>query len=69
MKDQDQIPNEPILDDNYPIYADYWYVLDGTPVRSDYHDITAREFKLRMKAKEIRRCNIIYRSQNTVPTN
>jgi hypothetical protein len=27
--------NEPILEDDYPVYASYWYVVDGKPIRSD----------------------------------
>lgn len=51
-------PNEEILEDDYPIYADYLYVVDGKPYRSDYHGISARELRLRLKATEVRRCNI-----------
>lgn len=50
--------NEPILPDDYPIYADYLYVADGKVVRSDWHDVTAREFKAREGVKELRRCDM-----------
>lgn len=33
------------LPDDYPIYAGYLYVADGEVVVSDWHDITARQFK------------------------
>ena len=51
-------PNEHVLPDDYPIYGDYLYVVDGKPYRSDYHGITAGELRRRLKATEIRRCNI-----------
>ena len=50
--------NEPVLPDDYPIYADYLYVADGNVVRSDWHDVTAREFKAREGVKELRRCDM-----------
>jgi hypothetical protein len=50
--------NEPLLEDDYPIYADYLYVADGKVVRSDWHGITARQFKIREGYTELRRCDI-----------
>lgn len=50
--------NEPELEDDYPIYADYLYVADGELYCSDYHGITVGELKRREKFKEIRRCDI-----------
>jgi hypothetical protein len=55
------VPNEDELPDDYPIYADYLYVADGKVVKSDWHGISAKEFKLRNNYKELRRCNIVYR--------
>ena len=52
---------EPILEDDYPIYAGYLYVADGKVVISDWHDITAREFKAREGVTELRRCDIFGR--------
>lgn len=49
--------NETILEDDYPIYGDYFYLADGKVYRSDYHDITARELKAREGFKELRRCD------------
>lgn len=54
--------DEPVLADDHPIYADYAYVADGQVVRSDWHRITVREFKSRIGAKEIRRCDLFGRS-------
>lgn len=54
-------PNEDVLPDDYPIYGDYLYVVDGKPYRSDYHGITVHELKRREKFTEVRRCNIAAR--------
>jgi hypothetical protein len=53
--------DERILPDDYPIYGDYLYVADGKVIRSDWHDITAREFKAREGIKELRRCDMVGR--------
>ena len=37
--------SEPILSDDYPVYDGYWYVLDGNPVRSNYHGVTVARLK------------------------
>lgn len=50
--------NEPVLPDDYPIYGDYLYVVDGKLYRSDWHGITVRQLKHYLKATEVRRCNI-----------
>jgi hypothetical protein len=55
--------NEPILEDDYPIYAGYLYVADGKVICSDYHGITARQFKAREGIKELRRCDIYGRKR------
>ncbi len=55
--------NEPILDDDYPIYADYLYVADGKVIRSDWHEVTAKLFKIKMNIKELRRCDIMGRKK------
>lgn len=52
---------EPILPDDYPIYAGYWYLFDGEPGRSNFHDITVAELKRYSGAKEIRRCDAVER--------
>jgi hypothetical protein len=49
--------NEPILEDDYPVYGDYLYVADGKVIRSDIFG-TVRELKHNVKAKEIRRCDM-----------
>jgi hypothetical protein len=54
--------NEPILADDYTVYADRTYVADGEVITSDWHVITVRELKMRIGAKEIRRCDLVGRS-------
>ena len=60
---------EPILPDDYPINCDYVYVVDGKVVRSDYFNITVRQWKYHLYRetgtlpKEIRRCDILGRSR------
>lgn len=52
--------NEPILDDNYPIFAGYWYVLDGMPRQSDISGDVLR-LKIEFNVKEVRRCDAVRR--------
>lgn len=54
--------NEPVLPDDYPIYGGYAYVVDGRPILSNWHDITAGELKCLLGAKEIRRCDLVGRN-------
>jgi len=49
--------NEPILDDDYPVYGDYLYIADGKVIRSDVFG-TVRDLKRDLKATEIRRCDM-----------
>lgn len=53
-------PYEPILEDNYPVYAMYWYVVDGKPQRSNIQG-TVLDLKRDTKATEVRRCAAIAR--------
>lgn len=50
--------DERVLPDDYPIYGDYLYVVDGKVTRSDWHGITVREYKAREGVEEVRRCDI-----------
>ena len=59
MRDLD----EPELPDNYPIYGNYLYVADGKIVRSDWHGITAAQFKRKIGAKVLCRCDIYGRQR------
>ena len=49
--------DEPILEDDYPVYWDYAYVVDGRVVKSDVQG-TVRDMKRAYGAKEIRRCDL-----------
>lgn len=62
-----RVPSEPLLPDDYPIFADYLYVADGNLYRSDYHGITAKELKARCGFKELRRCDIFGRAPQDTP--
>lgn len=61
MKPMSEELNEPVLPDDYPVYVDYWYVFDGKPARSNYHDITVAKLKRYSGAREIRRCDVVAR--------
>ncbi|NZD50497.1 hypothetical protein [Rhizobium leguminosarum] len=54
---------ETVLPDDYTVYGDYVYLVDGKVTVSDYHGVTVREFKVRMGAAEIRRCDFVARMQ------
>lgn len=49
------------LEDWYPIYADYFYVVDGKVYKSDYHGISVRELKRRLKVQHVTNCDIFGR--------
>ena len=55
--------DEPVLPDDYPVYGDYWYVVDGKPIRSNWHGVTVGRLKYHMKAQEVRRCDIVGRQR------
>jgi hypothetical protein len=50
-------PDERVLDDDYPIYGDYFYLADRKVYRSDHHDVTVAELKRRERFAEVRSCN------------
>lgn len=50
--------DEPVLPDEYPVYAGYLYVADGKVISSNWHEITVRELKRHLGASEIRSCDI-----------
>lgn len=53
-----QEENEPILDDNTKVYADYLYIADGRVIRSDLHNTTVAHLKAYGGYSEVRRCDI-----------
>jgi hypothetical protein len=54
--------DEPILPDDYPVYAGYAYVADGKPVSSPVEGTVAR-LKVVLGAAEIRRCDLVGREE------
>ncbi len=62
-KENEMTLNEPELPDDYPVYGDYMYVADGKLIRSDWHGINVREFKHKIGAKVVCRCDIIVRAR------
>ncbi len=54
--------NEKELPDDYPVYGDYCYVVDGEVVVSDWHDITVADFKRKLGAKSVKRCDMVARN-------
>jgi hypothetical protein len=55
-----EVMDEPILKDDYPVYASYWYIMDGEPRRSPIQGIV-RDLKLEYKVREVRRCDAVKR--------
>jgi len=52
---------EPVLDDDYPVYVGYAYVVDGKPILSLIEG-TVQRLKHSLKATEIRRCDLVGRN-------
>jgi len=53
---------EPILPDDYTVYPGYLYVADGKVVESYLERTDIRHLKAYLKAKEIRRCDMVGRA-------
>jgi hypothetical protein len=53
--------NERVLEDDYPIFGDYLYVVDNDVYRSDWHGITVAELKKKLNATTIMNCDIFGR--------
>jgi hypothetical protein len=51
---------EPILEDDYPVYAGYLYVCDGALYESELEG-TVKTLKARKGFAEVRRCDIVGR--------
>jgi len=51
------LENENILHDDYPVYFDYAYIIDGVPKKSDIQG-TVADLKRLHNAKEIRNYKI-----------
>jgi hypothetical protein len=52
--------DEPILADDYPVFASYFYVADGKVIRSPLQG-NVRDLRREFKAVEIRRCAAVRR--------
>lgn len=52
--------SERTLEDDYPVFCGYWYVVDGKPKESDISG-TVAVLKDYLKAKEIKNCDIVGR--------
>jgi hypothetical protein len=69
MSEVKSYDGEELLDDDYPVYLDYWYVCDGEPKRCplfgmDGDNPTVRDLRRTFQCKEVRRCNIMARLSN-----
>lgn len=49
--------NERILPDDYPVYAGYLYVVDGTVITADY-TMTVKRLKMHHNASTVTDCDI-----------
>lgn len=49
--------SETILSDDYPVYWDYIYIVDGIIIQSPIQG-TVKDLKREYPAKEVRRCDI-----------
>ena len=51
---------ERVLADDYPVFWDYWYVVDGKVIKSDIKG-TVADLKRDLRAQEIKNCDIVGR--------
>ena len=58
---------EKVLPDDYPVYWDYWYVVDGRPIKSAIEgkviDLKADLRLLGETALEVKNCDIVGRME------
>lgn len=52
---------EKVLPDDYPMYAGYWYLLDGKPGICKLGGLTVSTYKRLSGIQEIRRCDVVER--------
>lgn len=55
--------DEPILPDDYPVYAGYLYVADGKVIEAPGCCLTVLHLKQLLQVAEIRRCDIVGRQE------
>lgn len=53
--------SETVLDDSYPVFCDYLYIVDGRLTRSDVQG-TVRDLRRDLKASEVRRFDVSART-------
>lgn len=58
---KNNVLDEPILEDDYPVYAGYWYIADDKVITSDIRG-NVGQLKRYLNAKEIRRCDAVKRN-------
>ena len=51
---------EEVLADSYPVFAGYWYVMDGVPRQSKVSGDVLR-LKIEHNVREVRRCDSVER--------
>jgi len=56
---------ERVLEDDYPIYEGYWYIMDGTPRTSPYTK-TVYNLKKDFGIDEVKSCDIVGRNLNPI---
>ena len=57
--------DEPVLEDNYPVFYGYAYIADGKVILSDIEG-SVKNLKEYTKAIEIRRCDLVGREVNNI---
>lgn len=55
------LPSETILADDYPVFLDYVYLVDGRPRRCPLMKGTVRDLRRALNAQEVRRCDLCAR--------
>ena len=60
LKQEEAKMDEPILPDDYPVHATYYYVVDDVAIRSEVAG-TVRDLKHSSGGYEVRRCDIVAR--------
>lgn len=54
--------NERVLEDDYPMYYGYLYVIDDVVTVNEYDEYTVGDYKRRFRVSEVKSCDIIGRN-------
>ena len=65
--DRTILASETVLEDDYPIYFKFIYLMDGIPRASNHHNSTVRQLKRREGINEVRRCSLVEREALMLP--